>query len=78
MNDARSTKDESPVPRLAKRPVDAIKEISAGALLIGGSRGMAGAAGLAGMATLRSGAGLVRLGGRRIAVSIRLPVMSRR
>ena len=30
-------------------------------LLIGGSQGMAGAIGLAGMATLRSGAGLVRL-----------------
>src|SRR5689334_12107790 len=61
MNDPRSSKDASPLPRLARRSPDANKGDFGRALLIGGSRGIAGAAGLAGMATARGGAGLVRL-----------------
>jgi len=51
----------SPLPRLAPRKPDSHKGDFGRALLIGGSQGMAGAIALAGMATLRSGAGLVKL-----------------
>jgi ADP-dependent NAD(P)H-hydrate dehydratase len=49
------------LPTLTPRRDDAHKGDFGRALLIGGSRGMAGAIALAGLATLRSGAGLVRL-----------------
>jgi ADP-dependent NAD(P)H-hydrate dehydratase len=51
----------SPLPRLAPRLPDSHKGDFGRALLIGGSRGLAGAIALSGMATLRSGAGLVKL-----------------
>src|SRR5262245_20168761 len=50
------------LPRLAPRAPDSHKGDFGRALIVGGSRGMAGAVALAGMATLRSGAGLVKLG----------------
>ena len=53
--------DQTPLPTLPERPIDAHKGHFGLALLVGGSRGMAGAMGLAGMAALRGGAGLVRL-----------------
>jgi ADP-dependent NAD(P)H-hydrate dehydratase len=53
--------DASPLPRLEPRAADGHKGDFGRALLVGGSLGMAGAIGLAGMATLRAGAGLVRL-----------------
>jgi NAD(P)H-hydrate epimerase len=56
-----SFNNEDPLPRLPPRAVDAHKGDFGTALLIGGSRGMAGAVALAGMATLRGGAGRVRL-----------------
>ncbi len=49
------------VPQLPSRSADGHKGNYGHALLIGGSLGMSGAIALAGMATLRSGAGLVRL-----------------
>jgi len=52
---------ELPLPRLPKRDSAAHKGNFGLALLVGGSRGMSGAIALAGMATLRGGAGLVRL-----------------
>lgn len=51
----------TPLPSLPPRKPNSHKGDFGRALLIGGSRGMAGAISLAGMATLRSGAGLVRL-----------------
>ena len=51
----------APLPRLPARPADSHKGDYGRALLVGGSRGMSGAIALAGLATLRSGAGLVRL-----------------
>lgn len=53
--------DSSPLPSLPPRRPDSHKGDFGRALLIGGSQGMAGAIALAGMATLRSGAGLVKL-----------------
>jgi ADP-dependent NAD(P)H-hydrate dehydratase len=55
--------DESfpPLPRLALRKADSHKGDFGRALLIGGSQGMAGAIALSGMASLRSGAGLVKI-----------------
>ena len=53
--------DQTPLPTLPERAIDAHKGHFGLALLVGGSRGMAGAMGLAGMAALRGGAGLVRL-----------------
>lgn len=54
--------DEAPpLPRLAPRKPESHKGDFGRALLVGGSQGMAGAIALAGMATLRSGAGLVKL-----------------
>jgi NAD(P)H-hydrate epimerase len=50
-----------PLPQLPLRAPDSHKGDFGRALLIGGSRGMSGAIALAGMATLRSGAGLVKL-----------------
>ncbi len=50
-----------PRPTLPSREPDSHKGDYGRALLVGGSRGMSGAIGLAGMATLRSGAGLVKL-----------------
>src|SRR6185436_8247884 len=50
-----------PLPSLPPRRPDSHKGDFGRALLIGGSQGMAGAIALAGMATLRSGAGLVKL-----------------
>jgi ADP-dependent NAD(P)H-hydrate dehydratase len=55
------TAEQTPLPQLPERAVDAHKGHFGLALLVGGSRGMAGAMGLAGMAALRGGAGLVRL-----------------
>jgi NAD(P)H-hydrate epimerase len=52
---------EPSLPLLPPRAAEGHKGDYGRALLIGGSRGMAGAIGLAGMATLRGGAGLVRL-----------------
>ena len=49
------------LPRLASRAVESHKGDYGRALLVGGSRGMCGAIALSGMATLRSGAGLVKL-----------------
>jgi ADP-dependent NAD(P)H-hydrate dehydratase len=49
------------LPRLPPRADDSHKGDFGRALIVGGSRGMAGAVALAGMATLRSGAGLVRI-----------------
>jgi ADP-dependent NAD(P)H-hydrate dehydratase len=49
------------LPKLAPRKPDSHKGDYGRALMIGGSRGMAGAIGLAGIATLRAGAGLVKL-----------------
>ena len=49
------------LPRLAPRAAESHKGDFGRALLVGGSRGMAGAIGLAGLATLRGGAGLVKL-----------------
>lgn len=49
------------VPTLAPRAADSHKGDFGRAILIGGSRGMSGAIALAGLATLRGGAGLVRL-----------------
>lgn len=51
----------TPLPSLPPRKPDSHKGDFGRALLVGGSRGMAGAIALAGMATLRSGAGLVKL-----------------
>jgi NAD(P)H-hydrate epimerase len=51
----------TPLPSLPPRKPNSHKGDFGRALLIGGSRGMAGAISLAGMATLRSGAGLVKL-----------------
>jgi len=51
----------SDLPRLPNRESDAHKGNFGRVLLIGGSRGMSGAMAMAGMATLRSGAGLVKL-----------------
>jgi len=51
----------TPLPSLPPRKPDAHKGDFGRALLVGGSRGMAGAISLAGMASLRSGAGLVKL-----------------
>jgi ADP-dependent NAD(P)H-hydrate dehydratase len=48
-------------PRLPKRPADSHKGMYGNVLVIAGSRGMAGAAAMVGAATLRSGAGLVRI-----------------
>jgi ADP-dependent NAD(P)H-hydrate dehydratase len=50
-----------PLPRLAPRDPEGHKGTYGRALLIGGSRGMPGSISLSGMATLRAGAGLVRL-----------------
>ena len=50
-----------PLPRLAPRKSESHKGDFGRCLLVGGSRGMSGAIALAGMATLRSGAGLVKL-----------------
>ena len=50
-----------PLPSLPPRDSGSHKGDFGRALLVGGSRGMSGAIALAGMATLRSGAGLVRL-----------------
>ncbi len=50
-----------PLPRLPVRQATSHKGDFGRAILLGGSRGMSGAIGLSGMATLRSGAGLVRL-----------------
>ncbi len=50
-----------PLPIIPPRSPESHKGDFGRALLIGGSRGMAGAVALAGKATLRSGAGLVRL-----------------
>jgi ADP-dependent NAD(P)H-hydrate dehydratase len=50
-----------PLPRLPPRAPESHKGDFGRALLVGGSRGMSGAIALAGMATLRSGAGLVKL-----------------
>ena len=55
------SRDAEALPRLPSRGPDSHKGDFGRALLIGGSRGMAGAIALSGMATLRSGAGLVRL-----------------
>jgi ADP-dependent NAD(P)H-hydrate dehydratase len=52
--------DES-MPHVAPRQPDSHKGDFGRALLIGGSQGMAGAIALSGMASLRSGAGLVKL-----------------
>ncbi len=52
---------DSPLPRLAPRKAASHKGDFGRALLVGGSQGMAGAIALAGMATLRSGAGLVKI-----------------
>lgn len=49
------------LPRIPARSPDSHKGDFGRALLIGGSRGMTGAITLAGMATLRGGAGLVKL-----------------
>lgn len=49
------------VPRLPRRAPDSHKGTYGRALLIGGSLGMPGSISLSGMATLRAGAGLVRL-----------------
>lgn len=51
----------TPLPSLPPRKPNSHKGDFGRALLIGGSRGMAGAISLAGLATLRSGAGLVKL-----------------
>jgi NAD(P)H-hydrate epimerase len=56
-----SAASPDPLPLLPPRAPNSHKGDFGRALLIGGSRGMAGAIALAGMATLRSGAGLVRL-----------------
>ena len=56
-----SNASEHSLPKLPQRRVDSHKGDYGLALLIGGSRGMAGAIALAGMATLRSGAGLVKV-----------------
>ncbi|MBI3837702.1 MAG: NAD(P)H-hydrate dehydratase [Planctomycetia bacterium] len=58
---SRSDDSFPPLPRLAPRKADSHKGDFGLALLVGGSQGMAGAIALAGMATLRSGAGLVKL-----------------
>lgn len=50
-----------PLPQLAARSPDSHKGDYGRSLLIGGSRGMYGAIALAGLATLRGGAGWVRL-----------------
>jgi len=50
------------LPTLKPRERESHKGTYGRALVIGGSLGMAGAVGLAGMATIRAGAGLVRLG----------------
>jgi len=52
---------EPALPRLPARAADSHKGDYGSGLLIGGSRGMSGAIALAGLATLRAGAGLVRL-----------------
>ncbi|HTN76946.1 MAG TPA: NAD(P)H-hydrate dehydratase, partial [Pirellulaceae bacterium] len=49
------------LPRLSPRAANSHKGDFGRALLVGGSRGMSGAIALAGRATLRSGAGLVKL-----------------
>jgi len=49
------------IPKLVPRPRDAHKGRYGTVLVIAGGRGMAGAAALCGAATLRSGAGLVRV-----------------
>ncbi len=49
------------LPCLASRAAESHKGDFGRALLVGGSRGMAGAVALAGLATLRGGAGLVKL-----------------
>jgi ADP-dependent NAD(P)H-hydrate dehydratase len=49
------------IPRLPARPRDSHKGRFGTVLVVAGSRGMAGAAALCGAATLRSGAGLVRV-----------------
>ncbi len=57
-----TTRDNShALPALPQRPMDSHKGSYGNALLIGGSRGMSGSIALSGMATLRAGAGLVRL-----------------
>ena len=56
-----SNSSEQSLPKLPQRRADSHKGDYGRALLIGGSRGMAGAIALAGMATLRSGAGLVKV-----------------
>jgi NAD(P)H-hydrate epimerase len=61
MNSMVQEDSYAPLPRLAPRSAESHKGDYGRALLIGGSRGMAGAIAMAGMATLRSGAGLVRL-----------------
>lgn len=53
--------DELKLPQLPPREDDSHKGDYGRALLIGGSRGMAGAISLSGMATLRAGAGLVKV-----------------
>ena len=57
------TEKSSPndLPRLARRAADSHKGDFGRALVVGGSRGMSGAIAMAGMATLRGGAGLVKL-----------------
>jgi len=52
---------ETPLPRLPRRNPESHKGTFGRALLIGGSAGMPGSISLSGMATLRGGAGLVRL-----------------
>jgi NAD(P)H-hydrate epimerase len=49
------------LPTLPKRPADSNKGMYGTVLVVAGGRGMAGAAALVGAATLRSGAGLVRV-----------------
>jgi NAD(P)H-hydrate epimerase len=61
MSDATGQDGGPALPHLPVRRADSHKGDFGRALVIGGSRGMTGAVCLAGMATLRSGAGLVRL-----------------
>ena len=58
---AENSDAQSPLPGLPARTADSHKGDYGRALLVGGSRGMSGAIALAGVATLRSGAGLVKL-----------------
>lgn len=66
---AAETKFPDDLPRLQPRKSDSHKGDFGHCLVIGGSFGMAGAAALSAMATLRTGAGLVRVAVPRCCVS---------